>query len=441
MAPDDTRTMPLADGEPAPLEVRRFHLTVVEGASAGRNWESSADRCSIGSHPSNDLVLEDPSVSRFHCELHIDARGVRVRDLGSRNGTVVDGIRVIEAFLRPRSVLKLGRCAITFQLRADRVALPLSSRSELGALVGTSVAMRTAFALLERAAASDATVLIEGETGTGKEGAAEAIHLGSARAPGPFVVVDCGAIPPALLENELFGHEKGAFTGASERRPGAFEEAAGGTIFLDEVGELPADLQPKLLRALERKEIRPLGGGQLRAVDVRIVAATNRDLRTLVNDGRFRSDLYFRLAVVKISMPPLNARLEDIPILVDRLLARLAPRPDVRDKLRSPALLADLQRASWPGNVRELRNYLERCVVFEQALPTSEAPAAAPSADLSYAEARRLALDEFERRFLDKLLARHQGHVTQAAEAAGMDRVHLHRLMRRHGRQRQGFKG
>ena len=264
-----------------------------------------------------------------------------------------------------------GASALRFEFSAESNRLPVSAGNAFGKLVGASVAMRTAFALLERAAQSDVTVLLEGETGTGKGVAAEAIHRASTRAAGPFLVVDCGAIPPNLLESELFGHEKGAFTGAVARRVGAFEEASGGTIFLDEIGELAADLQPKLLRVLESKEYRRVGGNAMQKTDVRVVAATNRDLRAEVNAGRFRSDLYFRLAVVKVTIPALRERPEDIPITVETILRALGADEASAAALRTPEFFAALGHSAWPGNVRELRNYLERCLVFQEALPVS----------------------------------------------------------------------
>jgi DNA-binding NtrC family response regulator len=291
--------------------------------------------------------------------------------------------------------------------------------------------MRAAFALIEKAAATDATVLLEGETGTGKEGAAEALHLLGPRRDKPLVVVDCAAIPVNLLESELFGHEKGAFTGATSRRIGAFEEADGGTVLLDEIGELPLELQPKLLRVLERKELRPLGSNQVLRLDVRVIAATHVDLRAAVNRRSYRADLYFRLSVVRITLPPLRERPEDIPLLVERLLQRLGTREEARIELLRPEFLRALQRHSWPGNVRELRNFLERCVVFQQPLPLEGKEA--PPASSTFAEARQRAVDDFERRYLGQLLAAHGGKVAAAAQAAGVGRAHLYRLLHKHG--------
>jgi two-component system, NtrC family, response regulator GlrR len=416
--------------------VRRIRLMMVQGPEAGRTWDSTSDTCSIGSHELNNVVIAHPTVSRFHCELKIDARGVRIRDLGSRNGTIVDGVLVMDAFLRGGSVLQLGRVTLRLELGNESNVLPLSTRSRFGSLVSTSTAMRGCFALMERAASSDATILIEGETGTGKGHAAMAIHNESSRAGHPFMLVDCGAIPANLLESELFGHEKGSFTGAQTRRIGAFEQGSGGTIFLDEIGELPAELQPKLLRVLEERVIRRIGLNIHTPVDIRIIAATNRDLRAEVNAGRFRSDLYFRLAVVKIVIPPLRQRPEDIPIIVEAILESLRAGPELMEALRTPAFLGNLQRAAWPGNVRELRNHIERCIVFQSALSpgdvTAEAPPMAVDASVPYPEARRRALDAFERAYLQDLMRLHDGKVTQAAAKAEIDRVYLHRLLRRH---------
>ncbi|MCE9673554.1 sigma 54-interacting transcriptional regulator [Myxococcus stipitatus] len=420
--------------------VRRFRVTVLEGAQPGQSKDSNADTFSIGSHALNDFVVDEPTVSRFHCEIRIDRDGARVRDVDSLNGTVLDGVHIREAYLRGGSVLRLGRVSVRFDFSPESNRLQISERTNFGDLVGTSVASRVSFALMERAAASGATVLLEGETGTGKSRAALAIHRAGARASGPFLTVDCGAIPGNLLESELFGHEKGAFTGALQRRIGAFEEADGGTIFLDEVGELPAELQPKLLRVLEQREIRRLGSNSYQPVDVRVIAATHRDLRAEVNAGRFRSDLFFRLAVVRILIPALRERPEDIPLIAERILGGLGAGPEQVAALSAPEFIAQLQHAAWPGNIRELRNHLERCLVFQDAMPPSveEIGSAGVLRNMvdpkqPYAEARRRALEVFEREYLDALMTLHGGKVSQAATAADMDRVYLYRLLRRRG--------
>jgi DNA-binding NtrC family response regulator len=419
----------------APLVLRRFRLGVIGGAAQGQSATSSGDRLSIGSHPSNDLALEDPAVSGFHCEVQVDTRGPWLVDMGSRNGTVLDGVTIGRGALRDGSTIQLGRTTLRFEFGTDHQALPISTRTQMGGLVGVSAAMRTAFALLERAAASDATILIEGETGTGKEGAAEALVGEGARREKPFLVVDCGAIPASLLESELFGHEKGAFTGANERRAGVFEAADGGTVLLDEIGELPLELQPKLLRVLERKQIRPVGAPQHKTVDVRVLAATHRDLRALVNEGGFRSDLYYRLAVLRIRLPPLRSRPEDIPLLVKHLLGALGADPAVTAAILAPESIARLQRAAWPGNVRELSNHLQRRLVLDAPLDQDEPVHGdlTVQTSLPYAEAKRRLLDAFERRYLDAVIARHGGNIAQAARAAGMDRVYVYKLLQRHG--------
>jgi transcriptional regulator with PAS, ATPase and Fis domain len=417
--------------------VQRFWLSVVKGPDAGATFTSAGERAVIGTHESADMVLHDETVSRFHCEIDRSTGTAVVRDLGSRNGTVVDGVSVLAAHLRGGSTLSFGRTELRFELHRDPVKVPLSERDRFGSMTGGSVAMRRAFALLERAAGSDATVLLEGETGTGKEVAAESIHSESARRDGPFIVVDCGAIPPDLLESEFFGHEKGAFTGAQGARAGAFEAADGGTIFLDEIGELALDLQPKLLRALERKHVKRVGSTRYVPVDVRIVAATNRSLRAEVNERRFRSDLYYRLAVLEVRLPPLRERVEDLPLLVEHLLGSLgvAGTPAAA-KLRSPALLAHLARQRWSGNVRELRNYLERCVAMDEAIPLGPAPDEAPGAldlDQPLKIARERWTRAFEHRYVEEMLRRHDGKMAAAARAAGVDRMHFYRLAWRCG--------
>ncbi|MBI2897519.1 MAG: sigma 54-dependent Fis family transcriptional regulator [Deltaproteobacteria bacterium] len=422
--------------KPAPLEVRELHLACTSGPDSGRSWRCGTDRCSIGSHRTNEVVLSDRTVSRFHCEILVVPAGARIHDLASRNGTLVDGVQVFDGMLKDGATIRLGATTLRFELSGERQPVPVSQRASFGTLVGVSVPIRTTFALLVRAAATDATVLLEGETGTGKEGAAESIHEASERRGRPFVVVDCSAIPPNLLESELFGHEKGAFTGATASRVGAFEAADTGTVFLDEIGELPPDLQPKLLRVLGQREVQRVGSGTPKNVDVRLIAATNRDLRTEVNEKRFRPDLYFRLAVLKIRLPPLRERPEDIPALVRAFLDRLGADTAASAALLEPSFIAHLQRASWPGNVRELFNHLERCLVLQEDLPLPEGgppTTAAVDARISYAEARHRAQMDFERRYLHALLELHHGNVSGAARAAGIARPYLHRLLRKHG--------
>ncbi len=430
---DARTTSAVHDRAAAHTTVQRFWLRVLGGAKAGATLHSEAERVVIGTHQSADLVLEDDTVSRFHCEIEVEGGRARIRDLGSRNGTLVDGVSVESAWLHADATLTLGMTEIRFELRSDPVKIALSEKACFGLMVGRSVAMRRVFALLERAAPSDATVLLEGETGTGKEVAAESIHLESARREGPFVIVDCSAIPPDLLEAELFGHEKGSFTGATGAREGAFEAANGGTIFLDEIGELSQELQPKLLRVLERRHVKRIGQSRFTDVDVRVIAATNRNLRTEVNERRFRSDLYYRLAVVEVRLPPLRERPEDLPLLVDHVLERLGAGGDA---LRGKEFLATLARHRWAGNVRELRNYLERCLTLREPVPlgpTSDEGAPLPDLGQPLKVARERWSRAFERKYVESVLARHDGNVTAAARDAGVDRMYFYRLLWRHG--------
>jgi two-component system response regulator GlrR len=308
-------------------------------------------------------------------------------------------------------------------------------------MVGQSPPMRAVFETLERAAASDATVLLEGETGTGKEISAEAVHRGSRRRDKPFLVVDCGAIPPQLLESELFGHERGSFTGAVSSRQGVFEAAGGGTVFLDEIGELSIDLQPKLLRVLERREVRRIGTNQHIPVNVRLVAATNRALKDQVGSRKFRSDLYYRLAVVEIRLPPLRERISDLPLLVEHITRTMGQLdPDTLKTIHSAEFLTRLARHDWPGNIRELRNHLERCVALREFTPpqtgsTTSLPTPENAAGVGrpLREARDEWVNSFEKRYLEELLRVNDNRVSVAARSAGVDRIYFYRLLWKHG--------
>ena len=421
------------------LLVPSFRLEVIEGPDRGRTWSPTGERTVIGTHRSADVVLTCPTVSRLHCELVSGERGVRLRDLESRNGTLIDRVEVIEAYLRRPTTITLGDTRVLIAPAGDDLRIPLAAGDRFGPLFGASPAMRAAFALLERAAGSDSTVLIEGETGTGKDLAAAAIHGASARADGPFVVVDCGAVPRDLIESELFGHVRGAFTSASADRAGAFELASGGTLFLDEIGELAVDLQPTLLRVLESRQVKRVGGARPVPVDVRVIAATNRGLAAEVNARRFRSDLYYRLAVLVVQMPPLRARPEDLPLLVDAILESMGAADDPRAAaLREERALEHLASHPWPGNVRELRNHVERVLAFGALVPPVAVEVAEEEGDevdpsQPYRLARQRWLARFERLYLERLLAAHGGNVSAAARAARVDRVHLHRLLSRAG--------
>ncbi len=430
---------PLLLEDDCSIAVGRFRLVVVAGRDSGVVLASEDTELTIGAAPKNHLVLRDPTVSRHHCVIKVTGRGFLLRDLGSRNGTLVGGVQVETAYLQPGVEIRVGTTAMKFETLDDRIRQPISREVNFGDIIGQSPAMRRIFALLPRVAAADTTVLLEGETGTGKGMIAEALHAASPRAQQPLVVVDCGAIPPALFESELFGHEKGAFTGANNTRVGAFEAAAGGTVFIDEVGELPLELQPKLLRALDRRRIMRVGGNTSIDLDVRVIAATNRDLRQEMNRGRFRADLFYRLNIVNLRLPTLAERREDVPLLIERLYAQRSGR-------RAPAdLVKRLAAREWPGNVRELRNAIERAVVLDesgdQLSPSAPAQGTAPpimdtesnfGEGVSFRSAKETIVTQWERTYLKELLRRNRGIVSRAAREAHMDRNHLRDLLRRH---------
>jgi len=426
-------------------QVRTFKVTVIDGPDQGQVHQSTREPVVIGTHERATLRLTDPAVSRHHVELTPLGTGIGVRDLGSRNGTFVGGLRLREGTVNLGTTLSIGRSRITIEPVGAVSAKPRDAQSRFGRLVGHGPAMARAIDRLERASKSDATVLLSGETGTGKELAARSLHEASARSGGPYVVVDCASVPSTLFEAELFGHERGAFTSAHMAREGAFEMADGGTLFIDEIGELSLELQPKLLRVIELRESKRLGGKGPLPVDVRIVAATHRDLRAEVNQRRFREDLYYRLAVVEVALPPLRERLDDLRDLIEAIGGDVAARLRTSvSPLLEPDFLADLARHDWPGNVRELRNYLERTLVLgpqlEEQPPPSErraTPLAGPL--LRIREARASAVAAFERDYLERLLLAHDQNVTLAAKAAGVDRVHFYRLLWRNGlRRNQG---
>jgi DNA-binding NtrC family response regulator len=410
------------------VAVRRARLRVARGPSRGEQLElSSLQPIVIGCAPEADLVLADDTVSARHAEVRPTPRGWMVRDLGSTNGVVINDVRVTEALLDEHTRrLSLGESELEWKLYDDEVE-HLLAPTPFGGLVGDAPAMRALFTLCEQAAATDSTLLLEGESGTGKEVIADAVHRASPRAERPFVVVDCGALQPNLVESELFGHEKGAFTGAERTRAGALEEAQGGTLFLDEIGELPLEQQVKLLRAIEAREVRRVGADRALPIDVRVVAATHRRLDRLVAAGQFRADLYYRLAVIKVHVPALRDRPEDILPLARRFLAELKPALDPA-QLLTDAVSRALVAHAWPGNVRELRNVVQRLVLVGELATDVRAPVAPPGYDV----ARRQALDDFEREYCRIILTHAGGNVSRAAVAAGLSRQMLHRLLRKH---------
>ncbi len=425
---------------PDSLRVARVRLRVVEGPDAGRQHESQGVEVTIGFAPGNELRLTDPTVSRHHCVLRMTPEGPELTDLGSTNGTLIAGCRVKQIGLVPGVRITVGGSVLELEAMDQELLEPLSEAGRFGSMIGTTDEMRRLFALAARVATSSVTVLLEGETGTGKGLLAEAIHEASERRDGPFVVIDCGAVAPSLIESELFGHERGAFTGANTRHVGLFEAAQGGTVFLDEIGELPLDLQPRLLRVLENHEVRRVGSHSALSVDVRVIAATNRDLRREVNRGGFRSDLWYRLATVRLRVPPLREHRADIPALVKAFYQQLdsSPRPEVPDRI-----VATLPRGDWPGNVRELRAAVERALLMSNAEwgqddpPEAGADHEASPFDpaLSFRAAKLRAMERWEREYLRELLAREQGNISRSAAAARMDRSHLRALLRRYNLQ------
>jgi len=433
------------------LKVHTLGLEVLAGPDQGKRAEAPSEVMTIGSAPGNDLVLTDKTVSRFHLELTRTDTGILVKDLRSTNGTLAGSVRIDQGAIEPGTVLRLGATEVRVLNGAETVVEVLEE-DHFHDLRGNTPQMRRLMAQIARVARTSVPVLILGESGTGKELVARAIHDHSERSAGPFVVVDCGALAPTLVASELFGHEKGAFTGAERTHIGAFERAQGGTLFLDEVGELSAELQPQLLGALERRQLRRVGGKADIPLDVRVVTATNRDLRAEVNAGSFRMDVYFRIAVVVLKIPPLRERRSDLPLLVEHFVRQAGHEGPLEEVLPAGAL-AELERHAWPGNVRELRNWVEATLALGEspelfvsgpdaaAQATADAIGCEPALlELPYKDARDLLLRRFERRYLDRLVERAGDNVTRAARLARMDRSYLIRLLQRH-QKRDGRDG
>ena len=479
-----TTTRVVDDATHPRLFRQKIALEVIEGKDRGARVVASSEEINIGTLPTNDLVLTDASVSRYHVRITTGIRGFVITDLDSTNGTWISGLRIREVTAVGSADLALGDSRIRLIPLADEVEVPISPSGHLGAMLGHSPQMRALFAQVAPVAAANATVLIEGETGTGKELLAEELHRASLRHDKPFIIVDCSALPDNLIESELFGHTRGAFTGAAHERAGAFEVADGGTLFLDEVGELSPAAQPKLLRVLEQRQVKRVGTNRYRDVNVRIIAATNRDLRVGVNEGTFRADLFYRLSVLRLRLPPLRERPEDIELLarhfLDEFSQEIAPgRP-------TPPIGADtllrLMGYRWSGNVRELRNFMQRVALIahgsafvsgaldhaslddepstsssppplphdatpslapetlpslEQGMRPSPKPTVAPShrdipLHLPYKEAKAHWIDDFEIAYVTALLERTGQNVAAAAREAGVDRTYLFRLIRKY---------
>jgi DNA-binding NtrC family response regulator len=438
-----TITLMQARNQAVALQIRTFRIDVVQGqpADLGKRHHGRARTVLIGSHPSADVALTDPYVSRLHARLEVREAGFFLVDTGSRNGTRVNGVRIGEVCLENGFHIDLGATRLKFALTSGTFEIPLGNENRFEGLIGRSVAMREVFALLARFAPTSAPVLIEGETGTGKELVARAIHARSNRSLGPFVVFDCAAVPPSLIESEILGVDQGAFTGATSARAGAVERAHNGTLFLDELGELRLDVQAKLLRVLEAGQVMRLGAEQPKKVDVRFVAATNRELERMACQGQFRDDLYYRLAVLRLRLPALRERREDVPLLAAHFAQSSLGAALSHVSLSGlEIVLEQLRDYHFPGNVRELKNLVERAAILADpdALRASAQQAAVELARAvtqcaGKAVSWRLSRKEHDRAYLIDLLKRTSGDLALAANIAELHPKSFERLLRQHG--------
>jgi DNA-binding NtrC family response regulator len=454
-----TRTVFL-DGGDERLELKKYRLDVLEGPNEQRSTTFERRRVTIGSDPDNHCVIDDPAVSRVHAQIEVEDQGYLLTDRDSKNGTFVNGLRANEVYIDDGTTFRIGKTTLRFSTTDEDVEVQLSGREKFGDLIGRSRAMREVFSLLERVAPSDATVLVKGESGTGKELVARSLHEHNPdRSDGPFNVFDCSAVAENLMESALFGHVEGAFTGATGEREGAFQAADGGTLFIDELGKLSPDLQPKLLRVLENQEVKPVGSNDTTQVDVRVVAATNQNLHQKMQEGTFREDLYYRLAVVNLELPPLRERPEDIPLLVEHFLEESNEKTPGEEVDVSYSTMEKLKRQPWPGNVRELRNFVERAVLLAQgdSLETKfldvevsvdpEPDAAEEGAGsmaemairegLPFKDAKNRLVEEFERTYWRTLLQKTEGNVSEAARRADVHRKSVEYILKKHGISRE----
>ncbi len=446
---DQTQT--IISSLPVALKVKKYRLNAHLNKPQSQDFQKR--EIYIGSHPDCDFCLQDPSISRQHAKIELDEKGYRLVDLDSKNGVFIGDLRINDIYLNSPMTFRCGAVDVDFELGGDTIEVAISSENHYGNLLGQSLAMREIFGLLERVAPTPATVLIEGESGCGKELVAAAIRQNSERAQKPFIIFDCSAVSKDLIESELFGHVKGAFTGAVSDRKGAFLQANDGTLFLDEIGELSLELQPKLLRALENHMVRPVGSEKTYPVDVRVIAATNRSLANEVQAGNFREDLYYRLAVIKIDLPPLRKRKEDLPLLVEHFLS------DASQKFNRPApnvtfsTMQKLKAYNWPGNVRELRNFIERACLLAnddrietkylntkldaQNSETNSSNDSAAYVELvlqqqtPFKEAKQTIVEQFELQYWKKLLETTNGNISKAARLSDMHRKSVEYIVRK----------
>jgi len=445
---DSESTRIIRSGEQATtLTIPKSKLVILDGAGGVSDIELDKGVIMVGTGETSDLRLEDETVSRQHAEIVKTKDGYLVRDLGSTNGTFVNGLRVKEAFLQGGSILKLGKTRIKFTPLDEVLEIYPSKKNRFADLIGRSVEMRRIFGILEKVAPTNVTVIITGETGTGKELVARAVHQFSKRVKAPFIVFDCGAVAENLIESELFGHEKGSFTGATATRQGAFEMADGGTIFLDEIGELSLDLQPKLLRVLETGEVKRVGADRSKRVNVRVVAATNRDLKEEVKRGRFREDLFFRLSVIEVMLPALRKRTDDIPLLIQHFFNVGKQENESKALGFTQEALRTLCEYSWPGNIRELRNAIDRALslcdgeeievshlpdfIQERSVVTKAHPGM--DSTLPFKDAKEKWIESFEKDYLLECLRKNNMNISKAAKQAGIDRKSVQRLLKKYG--------
>lgn len=464
---------PLSEGFP----VQKILIEVLDGDDKGFSETFEKPVVRIGADPLSDIILSDPTVSRMHAEIRRRGEGLELIDLDSTNGTFIDGMEVGSVAISPGAIFQVGRTKMRLSTKTEQVKIEVTDRTRYGNIIGQSPALREIFSILDRVAPSELSVVIEGETGTGKELIAAAIHDNSQRSGEPFVVFDCSAFPATLLESELFGHEKGAFSGASNRHRGVFERADGGTIFFDELGEMDIEFQAKFLRVLETGDVRRVGGESTFNVDVRVVAATNRNLEELVDEKLFRQDLFYRLAKVRFNLPPLRARVEDIPLLAEHFLDTMTGDDSARPLLTDDAVKT-LQLFDWPGNIRQLRNVVEKAMAMcsgaitadylqnelgnrgrlQQIQPTPQAQMVTPEnpvastahptsqattvltalleddegSAIPFRDAKDALIADFEKTYLTRLIERNEGNISQAAREAEVDRRHLYRLLKKH---------
>jgi transcriptional regulator with GAF, ATPase, and Fis domain len=431
------------------VQFEAIELRVVTGPDAGLEVSLGLPVLRMGAAPDNDVVLTDRAVSRRHAEIRMTPAGLLLRDLGSTNGTFINDVRITEAYIPADAECRLGYSRLLIRQHTEERKVAVPRQDHLGELVGSSERMRELYGLIRAVASTPTTVHLHGESGAGKELVARTLHAFSGR-PGPLVVFDASVADPEMVRNDLFGHIKGAFTGATGAREGAFRQAHTGTLFIDEIGELPLDLQPRLLRVLETREVLPIGSDKPLRVDVRVITATHRDLEAMVRTGAFRADLFYRLSVVPIEVPALREIREDIPLIARQLCERL----QLQCRLSAAAMEA-LQGYSWPGNVRELRNVLERAAVLRgereirpEDLRLSRTAVAAPPVTppvvpipaASHAESvpesgnpaadARAHLRKMERRMIVEALERNQGNKAAVARELGIPLSTLKRRLK-----------